>query len=89
MSEKKKAETKTAKTKTVKKAESKPKKEKAPTEPLVVFAIRLRAEERDEIHAAAGDRNATQFVRAIALAAAREDDAAIKTAISEAKKLRA
>ena len=73
----------------VKKAETKPKKEKAPKEDLVVFAIRLTEPERKEIHDAAGPRNATQFVRAVALAAARQDDAAFKAAILEAKKLTA
>jgi len=86
MTEKKKAETRTPKTK---KAETAPKKEKAPKEDLVVFAIRLTEPERKAIHDAAGPRNATQFVRAVALAAAREDDAAFKNAISEARKLRA
>jgi hypothetical protein len=86
----KKSETKTAKpTKAARKPEPKPKGERAPREDLCVFAIRLTEPERKEIHDAAGPRNATQFVLAVALAAAREDDAAFKHAISEAKKLRA
>lgn len=74
---------------TVKKAETTPKKEKAPKEDLVVFAIRLTEPERKAIHDAAGPRNATQFVRAVALAAARGDDAAFKSTIADAKKLTA
>ena len=65
-----------------------PKREKAPTEQLCTFAIRLRPAERDEIHAAAGPRNATRFVTAVALAAARNDDAAYREAIETARKLR-
>ena len=65
------------------------KTENAPKEDLVVFAIRLTEPERKAIHDAAGPRNATQFVRAVALAAARDDLAAFKYAINEAKKLRA
>lgn len=80
---------KTAKATKSKKADAKVKPEKAPKEPLVVFAIRLTEAERKAIHDAAGPRNATQFVRAVALAAAREDQAAFNAAINEAKKLRA
>ena len=68
--------------------EPKPGKEKAPKDPLVVLAIRLTEAERTAIHQAAGPRNATQFVRAVALAAAREDDAAFKKAIADARALR-
>ena len=72
---------KTVKATKPKKAEAKAKREKAPKEPLVVFAIRLTEPERKAIHDAAGPRNATQFVRAVALAAAREDQAAFHAAI--------
>jgi hypothetical protein len=89
MSEGKKSETKTPKASKSKKAEPKPKREKPPKEDLVVFAIRLTEAERNVIHEAAGPRNATRFVRAVALAAAGDDESAFKRAISEAKKLRA
>jgi hypothetical protein len=74
----------------VAKAAKEPKREqeKAPKDPLVVFAIRLTEAERTAIHQAAGPRNATQFVRAVALAAAREDDAAFQQAIADARALR-
>ena len=57
---------------------AKPKKEKAtkepkgPKEPLVVFAFRLKPEERDLIHRAAGPGKATKFVLAAALEAAKQ-----------------
>jgi len=63
---KKKAETKAVK-------EPKPKKEKAPKVPLVVFAFRLSEADRDAIHKAAGPGKATRFVLAAALAAAAGD----------------
>ena len=50
----------------------KPKKEKAPKEPLVVFAFRLSEADRDLIHKAAGPGKATRFVLGAALAAARQ-----------------
>ena len=68
--------------------EPKPKKDKAPKDPLVVFAIRLTEAERTAIHQAAGPRNDTQSVRSVALAAAREDDAAFQQAIADARALR-
>ena len=52
--------------------EPKPKKERRPTEPLVVFAFRLKPEERDAIHKAAGPGKATKFVLSAALAAAKQ-----------------
>ena len=92
MSEKK---SKTTKKAAAKKTESGPEtktakapREKKPKEDLVVFAIRLTAPERKAIHYAAGPRNATQFVRAVALAAARDDDAAFQQAIADARALR-
>jgi hypothetical protein len=39
----------------------------------VVFAIRLKRSERDEIHDATGPAKASSFVRSLALAAARGD----------------
>ena len=66
-----------------KKRERKPKEEN-----LVVFAFRLTPEERDAIHAAAGPGGASRFVRAVAIAAANEDEAAIRGAIKEARERR-
>ena len=54
-------------------------------EPLVVFAFRLSQAEREEIHEAAGPAKASRFVRAVALAAARRDVAAIQAVILEAQ----
>jgi hypothetical protein len=58
-------------------AETKPKekepKVKEPKEDLVVFAFRLKAEERDLIHKAAGPAQASKFVRTLAVAASKGD----------------
>jgi hypothetical protein len=59
----------------------------APTQPddgdeLVVFAFRLTRTERDLIHQAAGSAKASKFVRGLALAAARGDQAAVKEIVS-------
>jgi len=43
-----------------------------------VFAFRLTAEERDAIHKAAGPAKASKFVRTLVVAAARNDEAAVK-----------
>jgi len=48
-------------------------KPKAPKEDLVVFAFRLKAEERDLIHKAAGAAKASRFIRTLAVAASRGD----------------
>ncbi len=48
-------------------------------EKLVVFAFRLTRAERDLIHAAAGSAKASRFVRKLAVAAASNDDATVKT----------
>ena len=80
---KEKKDQQVAETKAAKKAARKPKEEN-----LVVFAFRLAPEERDAIHAASGPGGASRFVRAVAIAAAREDDTAYKAAIAEARKLR-
>ena len=53
-------------------------KAKAAHEELCVFAFRLTAEERDAIHKAAGPAKASKFVRTLAVAAARNDEAAVK-----------
>lgn len=49
-----------------------------PTDETVVFAIRLKRSERDAIHEAAGSGKASQFVRELAVAAARGDVNAVK-----------
>ena len=61
---------------------------KAKKEELVTFAIRLPEAERDAIHVAAGPRGATRFVRAVAVAAAREDEKAFRQALKEAREAR-
>jgi len=43
-----------------------------------VFAFRLAAEERDAIHKAAGPAKASKFARSFLVAAARNDEAAVK-----------
>lgn len=53
-------------------------KAKAPREELCVFAFRLTPAERDAIHKAAGPAKASKFVRSLAVAAARNDEAAVK-----------
>ena len=65
--------------------EPKPKKEKAAKEILCVFAFRLRPEERDRIHKAAGPGKATKFVRSAALAAACGDRPAFEELLATAK----
>ena len=51
---------------------------KAPRDNLCVFAFRLTEEERDAIHKAAGPAKASKFVGTLAVAAARNDEAAVK-----------
>jgi hypothetical protein len=53
----------------------------APTEDLVVFAMRLTTDERDAIHKAAGPGKASKFVRQVAIAAARGDVDAVQRLI--------
>ncbi len=53
-------------------------KEKVPREELCVFAFRLTPAERDAIHKAAGPAKASKFVRTLAVAAARNDEATVK-----------
>ena len=83
-----KAEASSKTKKPAKAKEPKPKKEKAPKQPLVVFAFRLTADERDRIHKAAGPANASRFVKTAALAAAGGDRTAFEelVAISKATK---
>jgi hypothetical protein len=60
-----------------------------PREDLVVFAFRLTQAERDAIHKTAGPRNATQFVRRVAVAFANEDEKAFREVVKEAAEARA
>ncbi len=62
-----------------------PKKVKAPKEPLVVFAFRLTATERDQIHKAAGPGKATRLVKGAALAAATGNTKAFEEITTQAK----
>ena len=55
---------------------------------LVVFAFRLTEPERTAIHKTAGPRNATQFVRRVAVAFAHEDEAAFKAVLKDAREAR-
>ena len=76
---------------TSKKAAAKKKtgpKAATPKDELVVFAFRLTEAERTKIHATAGPRNATQFVRRVATAFANEDEPAFQAVLKEAQKLR-
>jgi hypothetical protein len=60
-------------------------KENAPREDLCVFAFRLAEEERDTIHKAAGPAKASKFARTLLVAAARNDEAAVKAIMKAAK----
>jgi hypothetical protein len=60
-------------------------KEKAPKEELVVFAFRLRPEERDLIHRAAGAAKASRFVRALSVAASKGDEKAVSDIVGAVK----
>ncbi len=60
-------------------------KRSEPEEDLVVFAFRLSPQERDLIHRAAGPARASKFVRALAVAAACQDEGAIKLLLQSAK----
>lgn len=53
---------------------------------IVVFAIRLKRIERDEIHNAAGSAKASSFVRGLALAAARGDMKALTEIVDNVKR---
>ena len=66
---------------------TKHKKEKGP-KPNRVFAIRVTDEELAAIHKAAGPRNATRFIRAVAAAFAAEDEAAFRAVVQEARRAR-
>ena len=66
-------------------AEKAASKEKAPREDLCVFAFRLTEEERDAIHRAAGPAKASKYARTLLIAAARNDEAAVKAIMKAAK----
>jgi uncharacterized protein (DUF4415 family) len=70
--------------------EPKAKKAKPPKEPQPgrVFAFRLTDEELAAIHKAAGPRNATRSIRAVAAAFAAEDEAGFRAVVHEARKVR-
>ena len=74
------AKSKSTKKKTAKAGKPAVKKteKKSRREDLCVFAFRLTPKERDAIHKAAGPGKASKFVRALAVAAARNDAAAVK-----------
>jgi hypothetical protein len=57
---------------------ARPPKTPEPEEDLVVFAFRLTATERELIHKAAGPAKASRFVRVLAVAAAKRDEAAVR-----------
>jgi len=60
-------------------------KEKTPREDLMVFAFRLTRKEGALIHKAAGPGKASRFVRSLAVAAARNDEAAVKDIMTATK----
>ena len=78
-----------SKPKTTKKAAPKTRKagpkEKAPKEGLCVFAFRLTEAERDAIHKAAGPGKASKFARTLLVAAAQNDEAAVKAIMKAAQ----
>jgi hypothetical protein len=78
---------KTTKLKAAKAKAPKPKRESGP-KPDRTFAIRITGEELAAIHNAAGPRNATRFVRAVAAAFAHEDEAAFRSVLKEAREAR-
>jgi len=80
MGKSKSTKKKTAKTRKPTKAAvvAKEPKEKASREDLCVFAFRLTPEERDDIHKATGPGKASKFVRTLAVAAAKNDAAAVR-----------
>ena len=93
MATKTKKKTQTTKTATTKKAGAKATRKTAakatPKEDLVVFAFRLTQKERDAIHETAGPAKASRFVRQVAVAFAKEDESAFRSALKEAREARA
>ncbi len=84
---KKKTERKQAKPAKAKK-EKAPKKEPPPKEDLVVFAFRLTEAERNAIHKTAGPARASQFIRRVAAAFAKADEAGFRRVLEEAGEAR-
>ena len=87
MSDKKKTDSKTTKTKA-----AKPKKEQVPRESREgwgTFALKMPVPEREAFHKAAGPAGASRFARTVLVAFANDDEAAFKSAIAEARELRA
>ena len=73
------------------KTASKPARKKATAAaqpPRRVFAIRVTDEELAAIHKAAGPRNATRFMRAVAAAFANADESAFRGVLKEARRAR-
>ena len=70
-----------------KKSAAKPaaRKATAAKPPRRVFAIRITDEELAAIHEAAGPRNATRFMRAVAAAFANADESAFRAVLREAR----
>ena len=60
-------------------------KQKPPRQDLCVFAFRLTEAERDAIHKAAGPAKASKFARTLLVAAARNDEAAVKAIMKAAQ----
>ena len=87
MTAKKKTARKAATKKAAKKAAAK--RPKAAQDDLVVFAFRLTPAERDAIHKTAGPAKASRFIRRVAAAFAKEDDAAFRAVVKEARETRA
>lgn len=66
----------------------KPKPEKKEKLPMRTFAIRITDAELAAIHKAAGPRNATKHMRAVAAAFAAGDEGAFKAVVKEAREAR-
>ena len=79
---KKKAPAKKVAPKTTEKTKAKPK------EDLVVFAFRLTEAERTAIHKTAGPARASRYVRSVAAAFAKEDEAGFRNLLREAREAR-
>ena len=70
----------------------KPKKDKAPRESRDgwgTFALKMPVAEREAFHAASGAAGASRFARIVLNAFSNEDEAGFRSAIAEARKLRA
>jgi hypothetical protein len=93
--QKKTAKAKAAAPKATPAKAAKPKPEKKPTAPREdrsgwgTFALRLPVVERDAFHVASGAAGASWFARVVLNAFSNEDEGAFKSALAEARKLRA